>query len=177
MVELLAESQQLEEELSQIVDYTQGRSLARFRMNGRRRTGCDVNVCMMSIHVKRFIALSFLIALVLFLLLLKSFPPQEVEQLRMERLQIDEQLRQITQGHRPADRERGDRGDAASASSSSSHISRSYNSRGRGRRGHSYSTGYGPDFITAQFERINPHCSHGRVSYCSRHQLRAVQRL
>ncbi|XP_073332699.1 RNA-binding protein FXR1 isoform X1 [Pagrus major] len=68
----------------------------------------------------------------------------EVEQLRLERMQIDEQLRQITQGHRPADRERGERGDGnANASSSSSHITRSYNSRGRGRRGHSYSTGYG----------------------------------
>uniref|UniRef100_A0A8C9Y980 FMR1 autosomal homolog 1 n=2 Tax=Sander lucioperca TaxID=283035 RepID=A0A8C9Y980_SANLU len=44
----------------------------------------------------------------------------EVEQLRLERMQIDEQLRQITQGHRPGDREKG-----------------------RGRRGHGYSTGYG----------------------------------
>ncbi|XP_051232933.1 fragile X mental retardation syndrome-related protein 1 isoform X7 [Dicentrarchus labrax] len=79
----------------------------------------------------------------------------EVEQLRLERMQIDEQLRQITQGHRSADRERGDRGErggggggyntdgSANASSSSLHVTRSYNSRGRGRRGHSYSTGYG----------------------------------
>ncbi|XP_051803408.1 fragile X mental retardation syndrome-related protein 1 isoform X3 [Acanthochromis polyacanthus] len=76
----------------------------------------------------------------------------EVEQLRLERLQIDEQLRQITQGHRPVDRERGERGErgggynadnSANASSSSLHVSRSYNGRGRGRRGHSYSTGYG----------------------------------
>ncbi|XP_072245093.1 RNA-binding protein FXR1 isoform X3 [Leuresthes tenuis] len=76
----------------------------------------------------------------------------EVEQLRLERMQIDEQLRQITQGHRQVDRERGERGDrgagyntdnSANTSSSSLHGSRSYNGRGRGRRGHSYSTGYG----------------------------------
>ncbi|XP_027882826.1 RNA-binding protein FXR1 isoform X2 [Xiphophorus couchianus] len=77
----------------------------------------------------------------------------EVEQLRLERMQIDEQLRQITQGHRPVDRERGERGErggggynadnGANASSASLRGSRSYNSRGRGRRGHSYNTGYG----------------------------------
>ncbi|XP_061680914.1 RNA-binding protein FXR1 isoform X4 [Syngnathoides biaculeatus] len=77
----------------------------------------------------------------------------EVEQLRLERMQIDEQLRQLTQGHRPGDKERGERGErggggynmdgSANASSSSSHVGRSYNSRGRGRRGHGYSTGYG----------------------------------
>ncbi|XP_039667587.1 fragile X mental retardation syndrome-related protein 1 isoform X5 [Perca fluviatilis] len=81
----------------------------------------------------------------------------EVEQLRLERMQIDEQLRQITQGHRPGDREKGERGErggggggggyntdnGANASSTSLHGSRSYNGRGRGRRGHGYSTGYG----------------------------------
>ncbi|XP_034736578.1 fragile X mental retardation syndrome-related protein 1 isoform X7 [Etheostoma cragini] len=75
----------------------------------------------------------------------------EVEQLRLERMQIDEQLRQITQGHRPGDREKGERGEiggfntdnSANASSASLHGSRSYNGRGRGRRGHGYSTGYG----------------------------------
>ncbi|XP_051929524.1 RNA-binding protein FXR1-like isoform X2 [Hippocampus zosterae] len=80
----------------------------------------------------------------------------EVEQLRLERMQIDEQLRQLTQGHRPEERsERGGGGGGAgggggynadggaNASSSSSHVGRSYNSRGRGRRGHGYSTGYG----------------------------------
>ncbi|CAI5637075.1 RNA-binding protein FXR1 isoform X5 [Oreochromis niloticus] len=122
MVELLAEGEQLAEELRQIVDYTQGGSLAKLRINSTRRTGCDVDVCM------------------------------EVEQLRLERMQIDEQLRQITQGHRPVDRDRGERGERgggyntennANASSTSVHGSRSYNSRGRGRRGHNYSTGYG----------------------------------
>uniref|UniRef100_A0A669BV48 FMR1 autosomal homolog 1 n=1 Tax=Oreochromis niloticus TaxID=8128 RepID=A0A669BV48_ORENI len=119
MVELLAEGEQLAEELRQIVDYTQGGSLAKLRINSTRRTGCDVD---------------------------------EVEQLRLERMQIDEQLRQITQGHRPVDRDRGERGERgggyntennANASSTSVHGSRSYNSRGRGRRGHNYSTGYG----------------------------------
>ncbi|KAF7202794.1 transcript variant X1 [Nothobranchius furzeri] len=118
MGELLAEGQQLEEELRQIVDYTQGSSLASFRMKSSRRTGCDVD---------------------------------EVEQLRLERMQIDEQLRQVTQGYRPADRERGDRGErggfntenSVGTPSSSLRGSRSYNGRGRGRRGHSYSTGYG----------------------------------
>uniref|UniRef100_G3NRR2 FMR1 autosomal homolog 1 n=1 Tax=Gasterosteus aculeatus aculeatus TaxID=481459 RepID=G3NRR2_GASAC len=74
----------------------------------------------------------------------------EVEQLRLERMQIDEQLRQITQVHRPGDRERGERAGGGgggyntdgNASSSSLHGSRSYNGRGRGRRGHGYSTGY-----------------------------------
>lgn len=50
MVELLAESQQLEEELRQILDYTQESSLARFRMNKKRNTGCDLDVCMMIKH-------------------------------------------------------------------------------------------------------------------------------
>ncbi|KAL3047071.1 hypothetical protein OYC64_021322 [Pagothenia borchgrevinki] len=76
----------------------------------------------------------------------------EVEELRLERMQIDEQLRQVTQGHRPGDRERGERGERGggggyntdgSANASSLHGSRSYNGQGRGRRGHGYSTGYG----------------------------------
>lgn len=48
-MELLAEGQQLEEELRQIVDYTQGTNLARFRISNKRHTGCDVDVCMMII--------------------------------------------------------------------------------------------------------------------------------
>nr|XP_040040076.1 fragile X mental retardation syndrome-related protein 1 isoform X2 [Gasterosteus aculeatus aculeatus] len=113
MKELLAEGQQLEEELRQIEDYTQESRLARLRICNKRHT--------------------------------------EVEQLRLERMQIDEQLRQITQVHRPGDRERGERAGGGgggyntdgNASSSSLHGSRSYNGRGRGRRGHGYSTGYG----------------------------------
>lgn len=73
---------------------------------------------------------------------------QEVEQLRLERLQIDEQLRQLTQGHRAGDRERDERGDregyntdGSANASSSLHLSRTYNGRGRGRRGHN--PGYG----------------------------------
>lgn len=60
----------------------------------------------------------------------------EVEQLRLERLQIDEQLRQITQGHRSS----SDRGDGTANSSASN---RPYNVRGRRGRGHGYNTGYG----------------------------------
>ncbi|XP_062456748.1 RNA-binding protein FXR2 isoform X5 [Rhea pennata] len=72
---------------------------------------------------------------------------QEVEQLRLERLQIDEQLRQIGLGFRPPparpdrdrdrdrERERARRGYATDDSTSSSlHGTRSYGGRGRGRR-------------------------------------------
>ncbi|XP_013928151.1 PREDICTED: fragile X mental retardation syndrome-related protein 2 [Thamnophis sirtalis] len=66
---------------------------------------------------------------------------QEVEQLRLERLQIDEQLRQIGLGFRPlssrGDKERG--GYTTDESTSSLHSTRtyggSYGGRGRGRRG------------------------------------------
>uniref|UniRef100_A0A8C2ZVA7 FMR1 autosomal homolog 1 n=1 Tax=Cyclopterus lumpus TaxID=8103 RepID=A0A8C2ZVA7_CYCLU len=68
----------------------------------------------------------------------------EVEELRLERMQIDEQLRQITQVHRSGGERGGYNTDgSANAASSSLHGSRSYNGRGRGRRGHGYSTGYG----------------------------------
>ncbi|XP_029436152.1 fragile X mental retardation syndrome-related protein 2 isoform X2 [Rhinatrema bivittatum] len=68
---------------------------------------------------------------------------QEVEQLRLERLQIDEQLRQIGMGFRPlstrSEKERG--GYATDDSSSSLHNTRTYGGRGRGRRGPN--SGYG----------------------------------
>lgn len=79
--------------------------------------------------------------------LLFLLPGQEVEQLRLERLQIDEQLRQIGLGFRPlssrGDKERG--GYTTDESTSSLHSTRtyggSYGGRGRGRRGPN--SGYG----------------------------------
>ncbi|XP_052395633.1 RNA-binding protein FXR1 [Carassius gibelio] len=56
---------------------------------------------------------------------------KEVEQLRLERLQIDEQLRQIGMGYRPV------------PNRPATEESRSYSSRGRGRRGPAHTSGYG----------------------------------
>uniref|UniRef100_A0A4W4GE22 Agenet-like domain-containing protein n=1 Tax=Electrophorus electricus TaxID=8005 RepID=A0A4W4GE22_ELEEL len=71
----------------------------------------------------------------------------EVEQLRLERLQIDEQLRQIGLGYRPvpgrpADKDKGYAMDE-SVPGAPPHSSRSYAGRGRGRRGMNYTSGYG----------------------------------
>lgn len=73
-----------------------------------------------------------------------------MEQLRLERLQIDEQLRQIGVGYRTApnrtgapgasDRERGYQTDE---SSNSLQTSRTYGGRGRGRKSNNAYSGYG----------------------------------
>ncbi|XP_051023417.1 RNA-binding protein FXR2 [Acomys russatus] len=86
---------------------------------------------------------------------------QEVEQLRLERLQIDEQLRQIGLGFRPPGSGRGGSGGGSDkagyttdeSSSSSLHTTRtyggSYGSRGRGRRTGGPAYGPSSDLSTA----------------------------
>lgn len=75
-----------------------------------------------------------------------------MEQLRLERLQIDEQLRQIGVGYRaPPSRTGGAGGDREKGyltddSNNSLHTSRTYGGRGRGRRtSNSQYSGYGEE--------------------------------
>jgi fragile X mental retardation protein len=81
---------------------------------------------------------------------------QEVEQLRMERLQIDEQLRQIGMGHRPSSGRPADKGYTTddSVAATAVHTSRSYTGRGRGRRGPNYTSGYGECHVYNDTEDI-----------------------
>ncbi|XP_071262106.1 RNA-binding protein FXR1-like isoform X3 [Salvelinus alpinus] len=71
----------------------------------------------------------------------------EVELLRMERLQIDEQLKLIGMGQRPSSSHPADKDKSYttddSVAATSLHTSRSYTGRGRGRRGPNYTSGYG----------------------------------
>ncbi|XP_076879953.1 RNA-binding protein FXR1 isoform X2 [Brachyhypopomus gauderio] len=71
----------------------------------------------------------------------------EVEQLRLDRLHIDEQLRQIGLGYRPVPGRPSDKDKAYAmdegVSSAPPHSGRSYAGRGRGRRGMNYASGYG----------------------------------
>ena len=70
---------------------------------------------------------------------------QEVELLRMERLQIDEQLKLIGMGQRPSSGHPADKDKSYttddSVAATSVNTSRSYT--GRGRRGPNYTSGYG----------------------------------
>lgn len=75
---------------------------------------------------------------------------QEVEQLRLERLQIDEQLRQIGVGYRAPPSRSGsgvagerERGYLTDESTNSLQTTRTYGGRGRGRKSNNTYSGYG----------------------------------
>ncbi len=75
---------------------------------------------------------------------------QEVELLRLERLQIDEQLRQIGVGYRALPNRSGsgvtgerERGYLTDESTNSLQTSRTYGGRGRGRKSNNTYSGYG----------------------------------
>lgn len=75
---------------------------------------------------------------------------QEVEQLRLERLQIDEQLRQIGVGYRAPPSRSGsgitgerERGYLTDESTNSLQTTRIYGGRGRGRKSNNAYSGYG----------------------------------
>uniref|UniRef100_A0A672RF79 Fragile X mental retardation syndrome-related protein 1-like n=1 Tax=Sinocyclocheilus grahami TaxID=75366 RepID=A0A672RF79_SINGR len=86
---------------------------------------------------------------------------QEVEQLRLERLQIDEQLRQIGVGYRAPPSRSGsgvagerERGYLTDESTNSLQTTRTYGGRGRGRKSNNAYSGYGTNSEMSETEEI-----------------------